>query len=85
MSDSVDNTAPAPCFIIPLRFEGATLSTLAEDIAPGCAEGWSPSLVLDFKRLNDTTFRRIPDGLRPHQSEGLPAGVNGCCPARHGH
>jgi hypothetical protein len=48
MSDSVDNTAPAPCFIIP----SATLSTLAEDIAAGCPEGWPPSLVLDFKRLN---------------------------------
>jgi STAS domain-containing protein len=52
MSDSVDNTAPAPCFIIPSRFEGATLSRLAEDIAAGCPEGWPPSLVLDFKRLN---------------------------------
>jgi anti-sigma regulatory factor (Ser/Thr protein kinase) len=52
MSDSVSNTGPAPCFIIPSRFEGATLSTLAEDIAAGCPEGWPSSLVLDFKRLN---------------------------------
>ncbi|WP_275185171.1 hypothetical protein [Bradyrhizobium sp. CSA112] len=52
MSDSVSDTGPAPCFIIPSRFEGATLSTLAEDIAAGCPEGWPPSLVLDFKRLN---------------------------------
>jgi hypothetical protein len=55
MSDSSSTAPPPPSFEVPRRFEGATLSTLAENIATGCPappEGWPPLLVLDFQRLN---------------------------------
>jgi anti-sigma regulatory factor (Ser/Thr protein kinase) len=52
MSDSATAALPPPSFEVPSRFEGATLSTLAEAIAAGCSEGWPPSLFLDFQKLN---------------------------------
>jgi anti-sigma regulatory factor (Ser/Thr protein kinase) len=47
-----DSISPVPCFAIPARFDGPTLSRLAEDIAAGCPQGWPPKLILDFQRLN---------------------------------
>ncbi len=48
----MNDSATAPSFIIPTRFEGATLSTLAESIAAGCPGGLSSKLVLDFQKLS---------------------------------
>jgi hypothetical protein len=51
MSDS-QATASIPCLDIPRRFEGATLSKLADAVVTACPDAWPPELILDFHRLD---------------------------------
>lgn len=48
----MNDSATAPSFVIPKRFEGATLSTFAESIVAGCPGGLPSNLVIDFQTLN---------------------------------
>ena len=45
-------SASIPCIDVPRRFDGATLSNLADAVVAACPEGWPPELILDLEKLD---------------------------------